>query len=177
MAKALLMVAVVIGCILRAEGSNCVSEPQAEQLPPCEVTVTVLVGQMGSSNGSSWRCPTLQGALHKAVNLSMTLSEEDESSVRVAIPAGRHMITAPLDFGSASVALVGSEEATTVFCNYTVMVDPKRIFDSSYFYIDYTLNFVESGSVSFDSVEFVGCPYPLRLERVKTVAVHNSTFQ
>ena len=121
------------------------------------------------------RLGDLQSALMMIARL-----DEVRGCVRVGLAAGRHVITAPVDFGNASVEFVGAEGSSgppTIYCNYTVDVDPDRIFDPGYFYVDYTMSFSGSEYVSFDGVEFVGCPYPLRLERVRTVAIHNNTFQ
>ena len=61
--------------------------------------------------------------------------------------------------------------------NYTVDVIESRIFDLDYNYTDYTFYFNGSEMVTLEMVQFVGCPYPLRLDTVAAVRVHNSTFR
>jgi hypothetical protein len=58
-----------------------------------------------------------------------------------------------------------------------VDVDESRIFDLEYNYTDYTFYFNRSEVVSFEMVQFVGCPFPLRLDTVAAVTVSNSTFR
>ena len=145
----------------------------SEGRPPCSRCIGVSRGEIQdarscAANATLVQREDLQTALWLARDLA--LSGDRRNCVGVVIPAGHHVITSPVDFGNASVAFTGSAEATTVYCNYTVLVDNRRIFN-------YTLTFGGSGLVSFDSIEFVGCPYPLRLERIRTVAVHNSTFK
>ena len=91
----------------------------------------------------------------------------------IIVPAGDHLVTAPVHFGAASVYMFGSGESSedvTISCNYTVDVD-------EYTYIDYTVYFNRSEVVSFEMVQFVGCPFPLRLDTVAAVTVSNSTFR
>ena len=152
------------------------------ELISCEETEIEEKSGNGSqpSRGMMWRCATLQEALNKSVDLGVATSPDDPYCVHVVVPAGHHVITAPVNFGNASVEIRGPVEAVrppTIYCNYTVNVDNERIFDLNYSYVDFTLNFVGSQYVSFRGVEFAGCPYPLRLEGVRTVAVYNSIFQ
>jgi hypothetical protein len=100
--------------------------------------------------------------------------------VSIAVPAGDHLVTAPIHFGAASVYILGSGENSkdvTISCNYTVDVDESRIFERNYTYTDYTFYFNRSEAVSFEMVQFVGCPFPLRLDTVAAVTVSNSTFR
>ena len=97
--------------------------------------------------------------------------------VSIVVPAGDHLVTAPVHFGAASVHMFGSGERSedvTISCNYTVDVDESRIFDLDYNYTDYTFYFNRSEVVSFEMVQFVGCPYPLRLDTVAAVMISNS---
>ena len=100
--------------------------------------------------------------------------------VSIALPPGDHLVTAPVHFGAASVHMFGSGESSedvTISCNYTVDVDESRIFDLNYSYTDYTFYFNRSEVVSFEMVQFVDCPFPLRLDTVAAVTVSNSTFR
>ena len=56
-------------------------------------------------------------------------------------------------------------------------MDESRIFDPEYNYTDYTFYFNRSEVVSFEMVQFVGCPYPLRLDTVAAVRIYNSSFR
>ncbi len=175
-------------CFLEIIGGSVITCPSSiaviqngELTSTCEVLAEG-DNNSSSSDGVSWRCENLQAALSKMTDIRMALRPEDASScIRVDVPTGRHVITAPVDFGNASVAFVGAAEGSTgpptIHCNYTVDVDPDLIFDPEYIYVDFTMSFSGSEYVSFDGVELVGCSYPLRLERVRTVAIRNSTFQ
>ena len=137
------------------------------------------------SNGTvQWQCYDLQSALVAAVELSSNSGIEnlvmERNCVSIAVPAGDHLVTGPVHFGAASVYVFGSGERSedvSISCNYTVDVDESRIFDLDYNYTDYTFYFNRSEVVSFEMVQFVGCPYPLRLDTVAAVRIHNSTFR
>lgn len=119
----------------------------------------------------------LQPALEMIARLEMdsvSAPEGLEKCVTVSISPGYHLITAPVDMGNNSVVFVGGDAPPIVRCN-TSEVDYERLFDPDY--QDYSLRFVGSQQVSFVGVKFVSCPLPLRLERVRTVTIHNSTFQ
>ena len=134
-----------------------------------------------------WQCSDLQSALVAAAELSVVENQLEESQqqnssncVLIAVSAGDHLVTAPVHFGAASVYMFGSGESSedvTISCNYTVDVDESRIFEPEYNYTDYTFYFNRSEVVSFEMVQFVGCPYPLRLDTVAAVRIHNSTFR
>ena len=99
----------------------------------------------------------------------LSLPDGVRNCVHVDVPAGHHVISAPVDMRNASVELAGPAGAVSsppkVHCNYTSVG------------VNFTLNFIGSEYVSFRHVDFLGCPYPLRLARVRTVTVHNGTFQ
>ena len=132
-----------------------------------------------------WQCYNLQSALAAAVKLSSkngmkNLERSTSDCVSIALPPGDHLVTAPVHFGEASVHMFGSGESSedvTISCNYTVDVDESRIFERNYSYTDYTFYFNRSEVVSFEMVQFVGCPFPLRLDTVAAVRIHNSTFR
>ena len=138
-----------------------------------------------SNTTAQWQCYDLQSALAAAVKLSSkngmkNLERSTSDCVSIAVPAGDHLVTAPVHFGAASVYMFGSGESSedvTISCNYTVDVDESRIFDLNYTYTDYTFYFNRSEVVSFEMVQFVGCPFPLRLDTVAAVRIHNSTFR
>lgn len=116
------------------------------------------------------------------IRKTLIVGEQSDTSncVSISVPPGDHLVTAPVHFGSASVYMLGSGESSedvTISCNYTVDVDESRILDLDYNYTDYTFYFNRSRLVSFEMVQFVGCPYPLRLDTVAAVRVHNSTFR
>ena len=138
-----------------------------------------------SNATAQWQCYDLQSALAAAVKLSSkngmkNLERSTSDCVSIAVPAGDHSITAPVHFGAASVYMFGSGESSedvTISCNYTVDVDESRIFDLNYNYTDYNFYFNRSEVVSFEMVQFVGCPFPLRLDTVAAVTVSNSIFR
>ncbi len=161
-----------------------VIEKDGDQILTNSSACDVAKNSNSSVNPILQRFSSLQSALVMIAGLEAELlsspPETLEKCVTVHISTGHHVITAPVDFGNASVKFLGSKGAAgspTLHCNYTVEVDLKRILDPGYFDVDYTMKFVGSKYVSFDDVEFIGCPYPLRLERVRTVAIHSSTFQ
>ena len=131
-----------------------------------------------------WQCPDLQSALLAAVDLSSDLAvpenSEQQNCTSLAVPPGVHLISSPAQFFSSNLNMFGTGESSddvTIFCNYTVDVDESRIFDLNYSYTDYTFYFNRSEMVSFEGVQFVSCPYPLRLDTIATVRVANSTFR
>ena len=123
---------------------------------------------------AKWQCYDLQSALAAAVKLSSknemkNLERSTSDCVSIAVPSGDHLVTAPVHFGAASMHIFGSGESSedvTISCNYTVDVDESRIFDLNYSYTDYTFYFNRSEVVSFEMVQFVDCPFPLRLDTV-----------
>ena len=161
------------------------------QPPNCFQSITITgLGNSCSrtdseSNGTvQWQCYDLQSALVAAVELNSNSGIENlvmkRNCVSIAVPAGDHLVTGPVHFGAASVYVFGSGERSedvSISCNYTVDVDESRIFDVDYNYTDYTFYFNRSEVVSFEMVQFVGCPYPLRLDTVAAVRIHNSTFR
>ena len=130
-----------------------------------------------------WQYPDLQSALVAAVNLSLSPVGENsrqQDSVCIEVPPGDHTLSAPIHFSNASVSLFGTGEEpddVTIVCNYSVDVNESRIYDMDYDYTDYTFYFNRSEVVSFEGVQFVDCPYPLRLDTVATVRVCNSIFR
>lgn len=119
------------------------------------------------------RCLDLQAAL-----LAVAKLEIEDACVTVNIPPGQHLITVPVHFGSTSVQLISaSSSPPTLQCNYTFDVDQTRIFDPEYVYVDYTMYFNRSEHFLMENLELLGCPYPLRLDTVNTVAIKNSNFQ
>jgi len=112
---------------------------------------------------------------------SLPLQDDGSSDCVYVGVLGYHVITAPVDFGTASVEFMGLQEATgsppTIHCNYTVNVDPERIFDPDYSYVDYTVSFFRSERVSINGVRFISCPYPLKLEEVRDIVILDNTFQ
>ena len=139
----------------------------------------VAEGNNKTVNPTVQRFRDLQSALVMIAGLearSLSPPERLEECVSVHISSGHHMITAPVDFGNTTAEFMGKGDAI-IHCNYTVEVDLERIFDPEYFYVNFTMQFVGSEYVLFDGIGFIGCPYPLRLESVRTVAIHNSTFQ
>lgn len=154
---------------------------------PSECAHCFVVGDESSSSAAEncsaglQRFSDLQAALVAVTGLEagpMSLPNGVRNCVSVSISEGLHEITAPVDLGNASVEFVGiSSPPPTIRCNYMVNVDPKRIFDPSYSFVNFTLSFAGSERVSFAGVAFVGCPFPIRLETVRTVAILDSTFQ
>ena len=122
-----------------------------------------------------WRCPELQPALEVVVNGSISTD-----CVSLSVPAGDHFVTEPVHFGDMNVHFLGQSDSSngaTIFCNYTLEVDESRVLDLNYSYTDYTFYFNNSQAVSFEQLQFVGCPYPIRVDTVADVKIHNSTFR
>ena len=172
------------------------------QLSPtdCSHSVTITTGQNSCNRldaefggnhtaADQWQCPDLQSALEAAAagmlnQVNSTLDREEgqntSNCVSIMLPPGDHFISAPLYFGATSLYLFGLGEGpddVTIFCNYTVDVNESRMFDPNYNYTDYTFYFDRSQQVSIENVQFVGCPFPLRMDTVATVGVFNSTFR
>ena len=172
----LILVVILAGLIIQA--TLCFS-------PECSMIVTIggsnklcaRAHQSGHTN--QWQCADLQSALVMVVDIN---GEQQNTSncAFIMVPAGDHLVTEPVHFGAASVYMFGSGERSedvSISCNYTVDVDESRIFDLDYNYTDYTFYFNRSEVVSFEMVQFVGCPYPLRLDTVATVMVSDSKFR
>ena len=179
MKASLCLILVVVATGLIIQPSLCFS-------PECSVVVTIggshnlctRTYQSGSTD--QWQCSDLQSALMMVVELNAEQQNITYNCISIAVPAGDHLVTAPVHFGAASVYMFGSGERSedvTISCNYTVDVDESRIFDLDYNYTDYTFYFNRSEVVSFEKVQFVGCSYPLRLDTVAAVTVSNSTFR
>ena len=169
------------------------------QSPTCfqSITITGFGNSCGRGNQSDtesnatveWQCYDLQSALIAAVELSSDngvienseLSQQNTSScISIAVPPGDHLVTAPVHFNATNLYLLGTGERSddvTISCNYTVDVNESRIFEVDYNYTDYTFYFNRSEVVSFEMVQFIGCPYPLRLDTVAAVTVSNLTFR
>ena len=171
------------------------------QSPTCfqSITITGFGNSCGRENLSDtesnatvqWQCYDLQSALVAAVELSSASNDAVNSSefsqqtdtsncVSIVVPPGDHLVTAPVYFGETNAYIFGTGEMSddvTISCNYTVDVNESRIFDLDYNYTDYTFYFNRSEVVSFEMVQFIGCPYPLRLDTVTAVSVSNSTFR
>ena len=183
--RCLILLVVIVGRLF-SHFSHCLSLE-------CSTTVIISYNQSScqrinrSENSKEWQCADLQSALESLVywfgsGLANDLQapQNTSSCISVAVPPGDHFISAPVHFNSTSVYIYGTGESSdnaTIFCNYTVDVDQSRIFDPDYSYTDYTFYFNRSEMVSFENVQFVGCPYPLRLDTVATVRVHNSLFR
>ena len=167
----------------------------AESSANCLQSITVDIGtdyfcshrvnqsaHQSSNDAVEWLCPDLQSALVIAVNLSLgpaAENSEQQDCICIAVPPGDHSISAPVHFNDASVSVFGTggqPDDVTILCNYTVDVNESRIFDLDYDYTDYTFYFNRSDIVLFENVQFVGCPYPLRIDTVATVKVCGCTF-
>ena len=172
--------------ILAVAVVGLIAQPALFFSPECPILMTIGGGQDScirtyqSGSTDQWQCDNLQSALMMVVEL---YAEQQNISdcVSIAVSAGDHLITAPVHFGAVSVYVFGSGESSedvTISCNYTqVDVDESRIFDPEYNYTDYTFYFNRSEVVSFEMVQFVGCPYPLRLDTVAAVRISNSSFR
>ena len=154
--------------------------------PECSTIVTITgnhslqctnTHQSGTTN--QWQCADLQSALMIAVELE-DKQQDTSNCISIAVPPGDHLVTEPVYFGAANVSIFGTGQRSddvTIFCNYTVDVNESWIFDLDYNYTDYTFYFNRSEVVSFEMVQFIGCPYPLRLDTVAAVTMSNSTFR
>ena len=177
----------------------CVSSPN------CAVSLRISAQPLDSTGcaptgntSEDWVCGDLQSALDSLLNLSFSTNSSNisqaEDCVSIFIPAGdTHYITAPLFLGDISVHFVGISESEdvcnsagingtklplpSISCNYTVDVDLDRELDLEYSYIDYILYFNQSTAVSFQNIEMTGCPYPIRVNTVDRVSIHNSLFR
>ena len=160
--------------------------------PECPVIVTIsdsdshssiCTGTSQSDAMSKWQCADLQSALIIAVELGdqITVGQQNTSNcVSIAVPPSDHLVTAPVYFGGTNLYIFGTGEMSddvAISCNYTMDVNESRIFDLDYNYTDYTFYFNRSEVVSFEMVQFIGCPYPLRLDTIETVRILNSTFR
>ena len=175
----------------------CVSSPD------CTVSLRINSAHSNSTcaptnTSEDWVCGDLQSALDSLLNLSFPTNSSSisqaEDCVSILIPAGdTHYITAPLFLGDISVHFIGISESEdvcssagingtmlplpSISCNYTVDVDLDRVLDLEYSYIDYLLYFNQSAAVSFQNIEMTGCPYPVRVNTVDRVSIHNSLFR
>ena len=165
--------------------AGLVVQPALSIPPKCSVVVSIGGSQdlctrtHQSESTDQWQCDNLQSALMMVVELDAE-QQNISDCISIAVPAGDHLVTAPVHFGAASVYMFGSGESSedvTISCNYTVNVNESRIFDPEYNYTDYTFYFNRSEVVSFEMVQFVGCPYPLRLDTVAAVRISNSSFR
>ncbi len=138
-------------------------------------------------------CGELQSALSFIVNTTSNNSSSPEDCVLLLIPEGEaHYITAPMFLDGINVHFLGVSETEdlsnrsglngsglqlpSVVCDYSIQVDLDKIFDLSYIYTDYVLYFNYSTSISFENIEMMNCPYPIRLDTVEQIIVHNSLF-
>ena len=137
--------------------------------PECSVVVTIDASNNlpctrthHSESTHQWQCNNLQSALMMVVDLTAQQQSMSDCT-SIIVPAGDHLVTAPVHFGAASVYMFGSGESSedvTISCNYTVDVDESRIFDLNYTYTDYTFYFNRSEVVSFEMVQFVRLSLP-----------------
>lgn len=130
-----------------------------------------------------WNCTDLQSALITIATLDLNSTSppgDTANCVTINIPPGLHFITAPVHLGSTNVQLVGLGQGsamTTVQCDYTIDVDETRIFDPEYSYVDYTVYFNRSEYFMMSNMDFMDCPYPFRLDTLRTVVIKNTSFQ
>ena len=143
-----------------------------------------------NSNGTEqWECSDLQAAMEAigavaqvgrsifgSGSTASLLGLSPDCAVLV-VPSGVHYITAPVYFGNTSVHLIGTNDTSTIHCNYSLDVNKERVFEPDYEYPDYVMYFNRSASVGFEGVEFIGCPYPFRVDTVSRVSVENSRFR
>ena len=172
--------------VVFAQFSHCLLWPDCSTFITIGDNQTICQRTPRSDVTNEWRCGDLQSALEAAeglfVDTLFDLPEQQStpSCISIEVPPGDHLITTPIHFNATNVYIYGTgEEANnvTISCNYTVDVNESRILDMDYNYTDYTFYFNRSEVVSFENVEFVACPYPLRLDTVGTVRVHNSIFR
>ncbi len=151
-----------------------------------------------TSNDSLWVCGELQSALNLLSNIDRSSSNSTDNSIEdcvlLLIPDGEpHYITTPLFLGGTNVHFIGISQTEdisnraglngsmlqlpSIICDYTIDVDLSRIFDPNYNYKDYVLYFNRSRAVSFRNIELSNCPYPIRLNTVVQVDIHNSLFR
>ena len=167
--------------------SHCLSAEKCPHVVTVNGNQTMCgISGLPDSAIDEWLCADLQSALKTAVDIlgddnslmeSGTTQQNSSNCVQIKVPPGDHFISAPLYFGATSLYLFGLGEGpddVTIFCTYTVDVNESRMFDSNY---DYTFYFDRSQQVSIENVQFVGCPFPLRMDTVATVGVDQSMFR
>ena len=146
-------------------------------LANCDHAITVsqqMEGTNCSVDGTATTCGSLQSAINNAQLISAS-----RSCVFITIPSGRHFITATTFFHSnLSAHFIGSGDNVTLLCNYATptsrMLTP---FSSLSDPKDYTWYFNQSESISFENLNFEGCPYPIRLDTVATISIRDSSFR
>ena len=127
---------------------------------------------------SEWCCCNLQSSLEFVMQLNT--SDSSFTCVSILIPTGLHFIDLPVHFGNTSVQFIGlkyGSELPTIHCTYKVDVNVDRLFDLNYVFIDYTLYFEGSESVSIFNLDMLGCQFPIRLDTIARVRIANSSFQ
>ncbi len=142
-------------------------------------------------------CGELQSALNFILDPEFASNSSNnslEDCVLLMVPAGQvHYITAPLFLDDINLHFVGVSDTEdlsnraglngsklqlpSIKCDYFVDVDINRIFELDYDYFDYVLYFYRSSSVSFQNIEMSDCPYPIRVNTVEQITIHNSLFR
>ena len=96
---------------------------------------------------------------------SATEAVLDVDCITILIPSGHHLVTSPVNFGAASVSFVGLNTDVTVLCDYEP--NPER---------QYTWYFNQSYEVIIENVNFMNCPYPVRMDTVRSISISNTSF-
>ncbi len=148
------------------------------------------VGDDTEMTPSAWHCLNLQSALLTASRIGLNISSQSGNSsgrcVTISVPPGEHYLTEPVEFGDTSIHLRGHGEVPgsgddpclpVIHCNYTIAVDIERLFDLSYSYVNYTMNFHRSMFFIMEGLEVRSCAYPFRMEAIEHVRITNSIFE
>ena len=141
----------------------------------CDHAFTVNQQLQDTECNADGTCGSLQAAVNST--LLMSANTTSRSCISIIIPNGRHFITEPAFFRSdLDVHFLGSGDDITLLCSYST--PPLLVpFSSPSDPRDFTWYFNQSGSVSFENLNFEGCPYPIRLDTVATLRISDCSFR
>ena len=146
-------------------------------LADCDHAFTVSQQLQETECTADGSCGSLQLAVDSALLISANAASQ--SCISFTIPNGRHFIMAPAFFHSnLSVHFLGSGNDVTLLCSYSASPSQTLVpFSSSSDPKHYTWYFNQSESVSFENLNFEGCPYPIRLDTVATLSIRDCSFR
>ena len=156
--------------------SNC--NPTSLKIP-CDIKVTDIYTEYGSSNFTLYTCPDLDSALEYITTANIA-SSGNYSFVHICLPPG-HFILKKWWLLNISFALTGSGYSennllqSVVQCDYND-INPTTVTSTAND-LKYTLFFQNVQFVKFGFVQFESCPQPIRIEQSYNVSILNCEFE
>ena len=128
---------------------------------PRAIVVDVHANQPGCSAQDS----TCSSSLQSAIDM-LNASVPEDNCTLIQLPPGTHYITVPRLL-TTGVHLRGVADNVTISCSY----NRSNVIE------DYSWYFSHPRVVTFEDLNFEGCPLPIRVNAAQTVDIHNCSFR